>query len=180
MLKTILTLSLCLFYELNMAAITSVTLGDGVYDESLVTAFYRDHLQPTFGKIPEQLDSLEVWQDELAMKDLPAPWPRCYMTVLISRHTAGEGDKARCDVGAHIVAGVAYEYYPVSNLCFINYLVVDEAHRGKGLGGQLIDTAEEVCNRVARHMQDRGGDPAGCLGVVLETNPVGAGEAPGK
>jgi len=29
-------------------------------------------------------------------------------------------------------------------------------------------------------MQDRGGDPAGCRGVVLETNPIAAGEAPGK
>jgi len=161
-----------------MATVTSVTLGDGVYDAPVVTAFYRDYLQPTFGKIPEQLDSLEVWQDELVIKDKPSPWPRRFMTITTTRRTASAGDDA--GNARVMVGGVAYEYYPVSNLCFINYLVVDEAHRGRGLGGQLIDTAEEVCNRVARQMQDRGGDPAGCRGVVLETNPIAAGEAPGK
>jgi GNAT superfamily N-acetyltransferase len=67
----------------------------------------------------------------------------------------------RDDSGA-ILAGLSG--YTWGGICFVSYLWVSEAHRGKGMGGSLLEKAE-------RHAKDKG-----CKVVLLASHSF---QAPG-
>lgn len=90
---------------------------------SLVDKIYREILKPSFG--PNQLDTLDTVLDGLAEGGSYEVWGLCALD------------------GETPVGCVLGYPYTASRVLLIGYLAVKPAHRGRGIGGLLMDEAQQ-------------------------------------
>jgi len=118
------------------------------YDRDLLHRFYNELMVPSFGMFSDELESVDVWEENLRSNS-----SKYTLHVIMAMESIASNT---------ILGGVAVEFYPESQCGLLTYIVTNPVVRGKGVSKQLVGEALRLMNAEAT-----GGV---CRAMFLETN----------